>query len=535
MRVALYARVSTTRQEQERTIASQVEALEAYANQMGYEIVPDGRFSDDGFSGARLDRPALDALRDAARVQAFDAVLVHNPDRLARKYAYQVVILEEFQRAGIDVVFLEQPPLDDPAARLLVQIQGAVAEYERTKIAERNRRGRLYRLRQGEVSIAAAPYGYRRIARTPTSPAHLEVDEPGAAVVRQIFLWHAHDGWSLRKIAWELTTRGIPTPKGGTLWSSSEIRTIVHNDVYSGNWTVNRRRTTDASNSELRPVEEWITLAVPAIIDQETFQHSQQRHTKNQRFSPRNLKNEQRWLLRGMVRCGLCGHSVVTLRTPKGRGQQGVNEYYRCRHTHKEETLTPCRGPYMRALELDCLVWNEVCQLLTHPALLRQSIMDGAIVSDNSAMVHVQLTAVQRQLSAAMREKARLMDAYQASLIELSDLQSRLRSLGLRITQWEQEAHRLSQLQQEAAAEEELLRRLDTLATKVESRLSQLDFAGRQALVREVLDHVVASPGEVRLHFAIPLPPDDGTSPSDAEVSSKLHLRACGGRTLPFP
>ena len=128
MRVALYARVSSTRQEQEHTIASQVEALEAYAVRHEHEIVPEGRFYDEGYSGARLDRPGLDALRDAIRLPPFDAVLIHHPDRLARNYAYQVVLLEEFQRAGVTVVFWEQPPLDDPAARLLVQIQGAVAE-----------------------------------------------------------------------------------------------------------------------------------------------------------------------------------------------------------------------------------------------------------------------------------------------------------------------------------------------------------------------------------------------------------------------
>lgn len=226
-----------------------MEALEAYALQLGYEIVPEGRFFDDGFSGARLDRPALDALRDAARVRSFDAILVHKPDRLARNYAYQVVLLEEFQRCDVQVIFLEQPPLDDPAARFLVQIQGAVAEYERTKIAERNRRGRLYRLRQGEVSISVAPYGYRRIARTSTVPAHLVIDESNAAIVRRIFSWHANDRWSLRKIALELTVNSAPTPKGGTIWTSSEIRTILRNDVYSGKWTVNRYRTTADSGS----------------------------------------------------------------------------------------------------------------------------------------------------------------------------------------------------------------------------------------------------------------------------------------------
>ena len=532
MQVALYARVSSARQEHERTIASQVEALEAYAATHGHDIVPDGRFYDDGWSGARLDRPALDALRDAARERAFEAVLIHHPDRLARNYAYQVVLLEEFQRAGVTVIFLEQPPLDDPSARLLVQIQGAVAEYERTKIAKRNRRGRLYRLRQGEVAIPVAPFGYRRVPRTATTPAHLEIDEPHAAVVRQIFTWHAESSWSLRQIASELTRRRVPTPKGGSLWSSSEIRGIVRNTVYAGTWTVNRRRTTGEGDArELRPPEEWITLTVPAVIPWETFERSQQRHRDNQRFSPRNLKTDAHWLVRGLVRCGLCGHSVITLQTPKGRGP-GFNRYYRCRHTDRQETLTPCSAPYLRAQELDDLVWAEVGRLLTHPEVLRQSMRDGATVSEESAGVQTQLAIVQRQLATARQERTRLMDAYQAGLLELPDLQRRLEGLDLRAQQWATEVDRLTQLQQAAAGEEDLLHRLDTLAERVRSQLEQLDFAGRQALLREVLDRIEVSLEEMTLYFAIPLPPEDSLPSSDPEVSSKLHLRSSRGTRI---
>ena len=170
MRAALYARVSSSRQEQERTIASQVEAIEAYAARQGYELLATGRFCDDGYSGARLDRPALDALRDGARAGAFQTVLVLSPDRLARHYAYQVLILEELRRHGVEVVFVEQPPLDDPAARLLVQIQGAVAEYERVQIAERNRRGRLGCVPSGvEIAWRGGPW-----AMVGSSSAHVK-------------------------------------------------------------------------------------------------------------------------------------------------------------------------------------------------------------------------------------------------------------------------------------------------------------------------------------------------------------------------
>ena len=140
MRVALYARVSTERQEQQGTIASQLDALTRWAREQHHDVVDAYVCVDDGYSGTRLDRPGLDRLRDGAEAGAFKAALVLCPDRLARKYAYQILILEELERFDVRVIFLDQPLSDDPQARLLTQIQGAVAEYERIKIAERYRR-----------------------------------------------------------------------------------------------------------------------------------------------------------------------------------------------------------------------------------------------------------------------------------------------------------------------------------------------------------------------------------------------------------
>jgi site-specific DNA recombinase len=181
MKVALYARVSSKLQEKKGTIASQIEALRRHAREKRYTIAKEFVCLDDGFSGATLDRPGLDRLRDGAAGGQFDAVLVHSPDRLSRKYAYLILILEEFERLGVEVLFLEQPPPDDPHSALLVQIQGAVAEYDRAKILERYRRGKLHRARQGEIFWWSVPFGYRHIPRRDDVPAHVVVDEAQAA------------------------------------------------------------------------------------------------------------------------------------------------------------------------------------------------------------------------------------------------------------------------------------------------------------------------------------------------------------------
>src|SRR4051794_12853668 len=200
MRTALYARVSTERQERRQTIASQLTALQAWAVAGGHAVAAEHVFRDEGYSGSRLDRPGLDALRDAVRDGAVQQVAVLTPDRLARKYAYQVLLLEEFRRAGCEVVFLQHPISDDPNDQLLLQIQGAIAEYERAVLGERFRRGKLQRARNGHYLAGRAPYGYRYVPRQDAVPGHLVVDEPEAELVRMLYGWLVDEQTTIRQI-----------------------------------------------------------------------------------------------------------------------------------------------------------------------------------------------------------------------------------------------------------------------------------------------------------------------------------------------
>jgi len=239
MRTAIYARVSSERQERERTIGSQLEALRAYAaeNQLSVK----GEFADEGYSGARLDRPSLDRLRDAAERGEFEVVLVFCADRLARKFVLQALIMEELEQFEVKVIFLEGGVADDPLSKLTHQITGAVAEFERAKITERYRRGKLYRARRGEIVSPDAPYGYARIPRRDGVPAHAEVDATEAAVVRRIFCDYVERGLTVRQIAKALTLEHIPTPGGGGQWVWSTVDRILGEEVYIGTYYYNRR------------------------------------------------------------------------------------------------------------------------------------------------------------------------------------------------------------------------------------------------------------------------------------------------------
>src|SRR4051794_21127523 len=242
MRSAIYARVSTERQERQQTIDSQIAALRAWASSNGHELAQEHVYTDEGYSGSRLDRPGLDGLRDAAAQGDFDIVAVLSPDRLARKYAYQVLLLEELRKAGCEVVFLHRPITDDPQDQLLLQIQRAVAEYERAVLAERFRRGKLQKARQGHWPGGKAPYGYRYVPKRDGVPGHLEVDEEEAALVRLLFAWLVEERLTIRQIVKRLNAGPWSPRSGSRPWSPSVAHHVLYDETYAGTAYTNRYR-----------------------------------------------------------------------------------------------------------------------------------------------------------------------------------------------------------------------------------------------------------------------------------------------------
>src|SRR4029077_20013252 len=225
LRAALYARVSSEQQAQQCAIDSQIAVIQERmrADQVSFEA--DLCFVDDGYSGSTLVRPALEKLRDIAWAGGFQRLYVHSPDRLARKYAWQVLLVEELQRSGVELVFLNRTLGISPEEDLLLQMQGMIAEYERAKIMERSRRGKRHAARQGSVSVlCGAPYGYRYVSKnTAGGQAYYQVIPEQARIVKQLFEWVGRDRLSLRKVCRRLQQLGIPSPKGKPLWDPEVV------------------------------------------------------------------------------------------------------------------------------------------------------------------------------------------------------------------------------------------------------------------------------------------------------------------------
>jgi site-specific DNA recombinase len=517
MRVGIYARVSTEAQEARGTIGSQLEALRARVAAEGDELVAE--FIDDGFSGARLDRAGLDALRDAAERGELGAVWCLSPDRLARSFAYQMLVLDELARFGVAVYFTDSPPMDnDPEARLLVQVQGVIAEYEKAKFAERERRGKLYRARAGEVLSRKVPYGYRRVPRGPEGPAHLVVHEEEAAIVRRVFADFL-GGTSVRRIAVALATEGTASPDGKPVWPLATIWRLLRNEAYVGRLYWNRTHTgydpsVGRARLTRRPREEWVLIPVPAIVSDETFEAAQQAAHDNAIFSPRRTEPGT-FLLRRLVRCGHCG---VKLAAHRARREYGMARYYLCPHhdwvrARGEDRRCPERR--VRADELDAFVFDQVRQLLSRPELLsagEAALANTSPVLDDELLA-AQLSRLGRRRETAEAERRRLADLYQAGVIERAEMSRRAAELEARSRRYDQEREALVAQRAELAQANNLQRRITGFAEQALAGLDNLDFNGRQQLLRLVLEDVRVQGWQVDLRLRLPLDEDGAPAP----------------------
>lgn len=533
MRVALYARVSTEAQEARGTIGSQLEVLRKRVATEGQELVAE--YCDEACSGARLDRPGLDQLRDAAEAGQLDAVWCLSPDRLARRYAYQVIVIDELSRHGVSVLFHDTPPLnDDPQSHLLTQVQGVIAEYERAKIAERYRRGKLWRARAGEVIAWKCSYGYRRIRRCAEHAAHLEVYEPEAAIVRRIFRDYVQSNLSIRQITWHLNQDGVASPSGKAIWGVSTIGRLLRNEAYVGRVYYNRTASVSdrypgkGARQVRRPHDQWIAIAVPAIVSDELFEAAQQVSYDNSQWSPRRADTDH-WLLRGLVQCGHCSVSVSC---HKMRGRNGSFHYYYYCHNHDplkaggEHRRCPERN--IRAEELDAFVFEQVRATMLRPDVLLTG--EAAVSayrrreSSDDELLAAQLTRFDRKIESAAAERRRLADLYQAGFIEREELQRRGKELEVRRRTLETQRHALTGQREELAQQNRLRERVQGFADKVKATIDQLDFDQRQKLLRLVIDKVRVKGWHVEIKLRIPL--ESPTEPPGTGVSIKDRLRS---------
>jgi site-specific DNA recombinase len=515
--IAIYARVSTSSQENEGTIETQLSAVKEFVQKHNYTVVQE--YLDNGWSGDSLVRPALDQLRMDAKKRIWEGVLIYDPDRLARRYSYQELVMDELREAGAEVMFVTTSAPKNEEDKILYGVKGLFAQYERAKISERFRLGKKRKVEEGHLLVSKPLYGYKYIANNKETKTHgyYEINQTEARVVKMIFGWVADEGLTLRKVVKRLQELGIkPRESKRGVWSTSTLTTILRNRAYVGeaHWgssyavvpenptNTEKYRKTKKSSRRIKPEEEWIAskIPVPPIIDKELFERVRTQLKKNFALCQRNKKNE--YLLAGKIRC-ICG------RTRAGEGaQQGKHLYYRCSDRVLSFPLPPtCSEGGINARIADKLVWDKIAGLMSSSDLLQTQLDRWTNVRQNKSVLSVGDTkAIEKEIVKLKDQEGRYNKGYGAGLFSIDQLKEytapikeQIGSLGSQLIKAKQQE---SQVSTTALPSEDEIKSFAQESVEV---LLDLSFEKKRVIVTDVVDKVVATQQQLQVSGYIPL------------------------------
>jgi site-specific DNA recombinase len=549
IQAAIDARVSSERQAETHPVASQVAARRERVTADGLPWPEALQCIDEAYRGATLVRPALERLRDLAAAGAVDRLYVHSPDRLARKYAYQVLRVDEFQRAGVEVVCLNRELGRSPEDDLLLQGQGMVAEYERAKISDRHRRGKRHAARAGAVHVlSGAPYGYRDIPKyAGGGQACYEMVPDEARVVGQVFEWVGHDRLTIGEGCRRLTRAGERTRTGTTIWDRSVVWGMVKNPAYLGTaacgktpqrpWRprlraqrgrpVQPRRAVSTGDG---PPEDWITIPVPSLVDPALFTAVQEPWRDNRRHA-RQSRRGALDLLQGLVPCQHGGYAYDGKRlSPSARtGRPRAYADYRCLGTdaYRFGGERVWQNPQVRTDLLDLAVWQEVCALLAQPERLAEEYRRR--LQADGPTKRTTRTTLDAQLGKLRQGLARLIDSDAEALIEKHAFEPRITRLRQRIAPGE--AQRQQMAEQEALDTDLclIIGRLEDCATGVQDGLAEADWSRKREMTRALVKRVEVDHDQVKVVFRIePRPSDPSPEKKSLQDCRRRQLAAVG-------
>lgn len=517
--IAVYGRVSTSNQENEGTIETQLSSVREHAKKNGYIIVKE--YLDEGWSGDNLVRPGLDQLRIDAKKKEWEAVLIYDPDRLARRGAWQEVVMEELKELEIEVLFvtIPQPKTDEDI--IMYKMRGVFTEYERMKIKERFRLGKVRKANEGHILSTEGPYGYTFVVKTGKKgdvgfmQGHYEINEYEAQIVKNIFSWVADEGLTLRAVVKRLMELEIkPRKSKRGVWNTSTLSSIFKNRTYIGQahygatysvvpqkpWKNNGYRKHKKSSRKFRPESEWIIIPTLKIIDEDLFMRAGMRLRSNFEMSSRNTKNE--YLLTGKIWCN-CGKRRA------GEGpQQGKHLYYRCTDRIKSFPLQPkCKEKGLNARILDPLVWDGITKLMSSPDLLLKQVerwFNNKKTGNKTSTINIQ--EAKKEIAKLKDQENRYTKAYGAGVFSIDQLREYLNPLKEKILLFNNQISKAN-LENEQTDENELpkIDKLKDFADKASLALIDLNFNAKKAIINNVIDKVVGTRENLQVYGYIPL------------------------------
>jgi len=510
---AIYARVSTARQEEEQTIKTQLSAVNERIEKNNFKLVQE--YIDEGWSGDVLARPALDKLRQDAKAKLWEVVVAYDPDRIARRYSYQELVMDELREAGIEVVFVTVSAPQNSEDKILYGVRGLFSEYERAKIGERFRLGKLRKVKEGHILVSEPLYGYRYIAKQERVHGYYEINEDEARVVRMLFNWIDQDGLTLRGIVRKLQELGIkPRKSKRGVWATSTLSKLLKNRAYIGeaHWgssyavvpkkptSTEKYRKIRKSSRRMKPEAEWLTIPVPAIVDRNVFARVQEKIKANFLLSQRNTKNE--YLLTGRIYCA-CG------RKRAGEGpQHGKHLYYRCLDRVLSFPLPhTCKEKAVNARIADRLVWNSLAGLMTSPELMQSQIQRWMKSRhDKVDPSEVDAALLRKEIAKLKDEEERYNKAYGSGLFTLDQLKEYTIPVRENIALYESQILKVEQetreLQSTPLPDEKEIASFSKDATEAVQHLS---FKLKKSIVSNVVERVVGTREKLQIYGFIPV------------------------------
>jgi site-specific DNA recombinase len=548
---AIYARVSSDQQREANTIASQTALLIEFAQAHDLEVPKEWVFEDDGYSGALLERPGLERVRDLAAEGQIQVVLVYAPDRLSRKYAYQILLIEELARNGVETLFVKAPQGASAEDQLLIQFQGMIAEYERAQILERSRRGKRHRAHSGEVSVmSGAPYGYCYIRKTNETPAAYTVVEAEARVVQAIYEMYTVEGISIGEITRRINADGIPTRKASARWERSTVWAVLRNSAYRGFACFGKTRassrtrvirplrrrgviTPNMTAGHERPREEWIEIPVPALVSEDGFVRAQELLQENKKRSRRRTIEPS--IVQGLVSCQKCGYAFA--RTSTQTTARKIH-YYKCIGSDGWRKLggPVCdNGRLVRQDLLDQIVWGEVIRLLEDPTLIQMELDRRLSAARSSDPAQKRVQSLQRELVHVGKGIERLLTAYQEELMSIEQMRVRMPALRQRDQALRAELQAIADQANERAVFLRLAETLTAFLDRLRGAADTLSITERQRIVRLVVKDVLIGDDTITIRHSISIPqglPQGGCpSPNQTDGPDYL-LRKGSGQPL---
>ncbi len=512
MLLALYARVSTQRQENEGTIDSQIEDIKLKAEAAGHIIVQE--YLDDGWSGDMLARPALDRLRDDADKNIWEGVMAYDQDRIARRYSYQEFVIDELEEKGLKVLFCTSSRPQNGEEKILQGVKGLFAEYERLKIAERMRRGKLHKARSGHVVGTMAPYGYNYIPKQGDKNGYYKVNPSEAETVKMIFEWVAYEGKTIKGVARGLMELGIkPRRSKRGVWNSSTITRMLQNETYIGKSYFNKSESVVPKNPikdtkykkikktsrVMRPEEEWIEIPVPRIISDDLFKKTRARLAQNYKYRSRNKKYN--YLLNSMIYC-TCGKPRTGDAVQKGK-----HLYYRCcDRIYSHPLPATCNEKNISAEIVDKLVWQRVSQFMSNSDLIRgyaEKWLESKYDKTNDTQDSVDV--LKHALDKIKKEEDRYVKAFGAGVINETQLKERTEEISENRTALQKQIRDKVQKIKDNTVNVPEPQQIDAFCKQAQKVLTTLSFKTKQEILRNVLDKVVANQQELQVYGYLPV------------------------------